>query len=78
MPNKKIIVKHLNSIENFENMTAMCSDETGTLTEGKVIVNDTYDYLSNKNKDVLKLAKINAILQQGFKNPINEAIVILK
>jgi P-type Mg2+ transporter len=74
MANKQVIVKRLNSIENFGNMTIMCSDKTGTLTEGKVTVNNTLDYLGNSSKYVLKLAKINANLQQGFKNPIDEAI----
>ncbi|WP_054835396.1 HAD-IC family P-type ATPase [Methanobrevibacter arboriphilus] len=74
MAKKKVIVKRLNSIENFGNMTVMCSDKTGTLTEGKVEVDNTLDYLGNNSEMVLKLAKINATLQQGFKNPIDNAI----
>ncbi len=74
MAKKKVIVKRLNSIENFGNMTVMCSDKTGTLTEGKVEVNNTVDYLGNESEMVLILAKINATLQQGFKNPIDIAI----
>ncbi|WP_225369742.1 hypothetical protein [Methanobrevibacter arboriphilus] len=74
MAKKKVIVKRLNSIENFGNMTVMCSDKTGTLTEGKVEVDNTLDYLGNNSEMVLKLAKINATLQQGFKNLIDNAI----
>lgn len=74
MASKDVIVKRLNSIENFGNMTVMCSDKTGTLTEGKVKVNNTIDYLGNESKKVMELAKINSTLQQGFINPIDQAI----
>jgi Mg2+-importing ATPase len=36
MAGEKVIVKKLNSIENFGCMNVLCSDKTGTLTEGKV------------------------------------------
>lgn len=78
MAKKQVIVKRLNSIENFGNMTVMCSDKTGTLTEGKVRVNNAIDYLGNESKMVLELAKINSTLQQGFKNPIDKAISSVK
>ena len=35
---KKVIVKRLASIENFGSMNVLCSDKTGTLTEGTVQV----------------------------------------
>ena len=36
MAQKKVIVKRLASIENFGSMNVICSDKTGTLTEGTV------------------------------------------
>ncbi len=74
MAQAQVIVKRLNSIENFGNMNVLCSDKTGTLTEGKVKVDRALDYSGKENKEVLRMAKINAALQQGFKNPIDEAI----
>lgn len=74
MAEKQVIVKRLTAIENFGNMNIMCSDKTGTLTEGKVKVHKTLDYLGQESNYVLSLAKINATLQQGFKNPIDKAI----
>ena len=38
MAEKKVIVKRLASIENFGSMNVICSDKTGTLTEGIVRV----------------------------------------
>ena len=77
MAKKNVIVKRLNSIENFGSMDVLCSDKTGTLTEGKVEVYKGTDCYQKENKKVLQLAKANASLQQGFKNPVDEAIASL-
>lgn len=77
MAQKKVIVKRLNAIENFGNMNVLCSDKTGTLTAGKVKVDRGIDSAGAESSEVLRLAKINAVLQQGFKNPIDEAIAAI-
>ena len=38
MSRKKVIVKRLNSIQNFGAMDMLCTDKTGTLTEDHVIL----------------------------------------
>jgi len=78
MAEKQVIVKKLNSIENFGCIDILCSDKTGTLTEGNVTVNQGLACSGQENANVLLLAKINATLQQGFKNPIDEAISALE
>jgi len=35
MARKKVIVKRLNAIQNFGAMDVLCTDKTGTLTQGK-------------------------------------------
>lgn len=77
MAQKQVIVKRLDSIENYGNMNVLCSDKTGTLTEGKVKVSQGVDCFGKESYDVLLMAKINASLQQGFRNPIDEAIANL-
>src|SRR5690606_10100477 len=77
MAQKQVIVKRLNSIENFGCIDILCSDKTGTLTEGKVKVYQGMDKDGREDESVLKLARINASLQQGFRNPIDEAIAAL-
>ena len=43
MAKQQVIVKRLSSIENFGSMNILCSDKTGTITEGKVKLKDTLD-----------------------------------
>src|SRR5271154_5498940 len=38
MSRKKVIVKKLNSIQNFGAMNVLCTDKTGTLTEDRVVL----------------------------------------
>jgi len=74
MAKQKVIVKRLSSIENFGSMNILCSDKTGTITEGKVNLKDTLDSSGRHSDKVLQYAWLNASLQQGFHNPIDEAI----
>ncbi|MHA4811682.1 magnesium-translocating P-type ATPase [Flavitalea flava] len=74
MAKKKVIVKRLSSIENFGSMNILCSDKTGTITEGKVTLKDALDAEGNHSDKALHFAFLNASLQQGFHNPIDEAI----
>jgi Mg2+-importing ATPase len=74
MAQKKVIVKRLSSIENFGSMNVICSDKTGTLTEGIVQLQSALDVDGNASKKVLLQAYINAFYETGFTNPIDEAI----
>jgi Mg2+-importing ATPase len=74
MAQKKVIVKRLSSIENFGSMNVICSDKTGTLTEGIVKMQSAFDVDGNENEKVLFHAYINAFYETGFTNPIDEAI----
>jgi Mg2+-importing ATPase len=74
MAKQKVIVKRLSSIENFGSMNILCSDKTGTITEGKVTLKDALDMEGNHSDKTLQFAWLNASMQQGFYNPIDEAI----
>ena len=74
MAKQQVIVKRLSSIENFGSMNILCSDKTGTITEGKVTLKDALDIEGNHSEKTLQFAWLNATMQQGFKNPIDEAI----
>jgi Mg2+-importing ATPase len=74
MAQKKVIVKRLASIENFGSMNILCSDKTGTLTEGIVKVHSVVDSNGASNEKVFLYAYLNAFYETGFSNPIDEAI----
>jgi Mg2+-importing ATPase len=70
----KVIVKRLAAIENFGSMDVLCTDKTGTITEGVVTLEAVTD-LGGQNSDLaLRYAYLNASFQTGFSSPIDEAI----
>src|SRR6266498_3170201 len=74
MAQAKVIVKRLASIENFGSMNVICSDKTGTLTEGIVRLQSALDVEGNPSDKVLLQAYLNAFYETGYTNPIDEAI----
>lgn len=74
MAAKKVIVKKLSAIQNLGEIDILCSDKTGTITEGIVKLTDAIDYKGRSNEKVLLYAYLNASFETGFSNPIDEAI----
>ena len=72
---KKVIVKRLNSIQNFGAMDVLCTDKTGTITQGKIILEKHLDPRGNDSKKVLEYAYINSYFQTGLKNLMDIAIL---
>jgi len=75
MAKNKVIVKRLSSIENFGSMNIICSDKTGTLTEGTVQVESAFDVNGIASDKVFLFAYLNASFETGFTNPIDQAIL---
>ncbi|HEU5089594.1 MAG TPA: HAD-IC family P-type ATPase, partial [Roseiflexaceae bacterium] len=74
MGRKHVIVKQLDAIENFGSMSVLCSDKTGTLTEGTVRLHGALDCAGADSQQVLRDAFLNASFETGYVNPIDEAI----
>jgi magnesium-transporting ATPase (P-type) len=70
-----VLVKRLNAIENLGSMDVLCTDKTGTLTEGVVQLEGAYDEHGERSGHVLELASRNAALQTGLANPLDDAIL---
>jgi P-type Mg2+ transporter len=76
MAREGVIVRRLNAIENFGSMDVLCSDKTGTLTEGTLRLHSALDGSGTHCPKVLAVAVANARLQTGMQNPLDEAIVV--
>ena len=70
-----VIVRRLESIENFGSMDILCTDKTGTLTEGVVHLDGALDVNGDPSEQVSLYAYLNASMQTGLANPLDEAIV---
>jgi Mg2+-importing ATPase len=75
MAKKRVIVKRLDSIEDFGAMSLLCTDKTGTMTIGEVELAGALGVDGQPSQLVRRAAFLNASLQTGFSNPIDEAIV---
>ena len=75
MARRGVIVRRLNAIENLGSMDILCTDKTGTLTEGVVRLDGALDIHGRPLEDVLRYAYLNAAFQTGLANPLDEAIL---
>jgi Mg2+-importing ATPase len=75
MSKKKVIVKRLNSIQNLGAMDVLCTDKTGTITEGRIVLEKHMDVKGNPSQRVLDYGYMNSYYQTGLKNLMDEAIL---
>lgn len=75
MSKKKTIIKNLNSIQNLGSIDILCTDKTGTLTEGKVALQLHLDIDGNTSRSALEYAFLNSYYQTGLKNLMDVAII---
>src|SRR5271169_5317082 len=75
MSKKKVIVKRLNSIQNFGAMNVLCTDKTGTLTIDHVILEIHCDVFKNESEEVLRDAYLISHFQTGLKNVLDRAVL---
>lgn len=70
-----VIVRRLDAIENLGSMDILCTDKTGTLTEGIVQLDSAIDPHGAASIETLEAAFLNASLETGIANPLDEALV---
>jgi Mg2+-importing ATPase len=75
MAKQKVIVKHLESIQNFGSIDTLCSDKTGTLTSGETRLEGHLDLFDQESDRVLLFGYLNSSFETGIKSPLDEAIL---
>lgn len=75
MARKKVIVKNLSAIQNFGSIDILCSDKTGTLTSGEMVLDQYIDLFGIKNEQVMLLAYLTSLFGTGIPNPFNKAVL---
>lgn len=66
MSQRGVIVRQLDAIENLGSMNILCTDKTGTLTEGAIVLIDVLDAANRRSDQVRRLAFLNAGLETGY------------
>jgi Mg2+-importing ATPase len=74
MARKKVIVKHLEAMQNFGSIDVLCSDKTGTLTSGEMALDQHLDPFGTPSERVFLLAYLNSLHETGVSNPLDQAI----
>ncbi|SUG49874.1 magnesium-transporting ATPase MgtA [Salmonella enterica subsp. arizonae] len=72
---QKVIVKHLDAIQNFGAMDILCTDKTGTLTQDKIVLENHTDISGKPCGHVLHCAWLNSHYQTGLKNLLDTAVL---
>jgi P-type Mg2+ transporter len=77
MAREHVVVKHLPAIQNFGTIDVFCSDKTGTLTTGEMVLSSSVDYLGQPSDRPLDLAYLNSEFETGIRSPLDLAILKL-
>jgi Mg2+-importing ATPase len=75
MTRKKVLVKQLAAIEDFGSIEILCSDKTGTLTEGEIVLDRHVNVQGGDDESVLQLIYLNSHFEAGIKSPLDAAIL---
>ena len=75
MSKAKVIVKNLGSIQNFGSIDVLCSDKTGTLTRGEMVLEKHVDPLGASSERPLLMAYVNSYFESGVENAIDAAVL---
>ncbi len=75
MARQKVVVKHLAAMQNFGSMDVLCSDKTGTLTSGSMVLHQYLDPLGRPDEKVSLFSYLNSFHETGIKSPLDAAIL---
>ncbi|MCW5872949.1 MAG: HAD-IC family P-type ATPase, partial [Candidatus Eremiobacteraeota bacterium] len=72
---EQVVIKHLSALENLGGMDILCSDKTGTLTLGRIKLEQYVDGNGRECAEVLRYAALNSAFQSGIHSPLDEAVL---
>lgn len=75
MAKKNVIVKNLSAIQNFGSIDILCSDKTGTLTSGEMVLEQHLDPFGKASEQVMLLAYLNSLFGTEIPSPFNIAVL---
>jgi Mg2+-importing ATPase len=78
MAKEKVIVKKLVGLQNLGSLDVLCTDKTGTLTEGVIKLDRFCDINGKDSEQVFDLAYANSVLQKGMNNALDQSIIHFK
>jgi Mg2+-importing ATPase len=72
---KGVLIRRLEAIEDLGTMTVLCTDKTGTLTQGEMVLEQAVDPAGAPSPQVLRWGYLNAAFETGIENPLDAALV---
>lgn len=75
MSHEGVIVKNLAAIQNFGSINILCSDKTGTLTTGEMVLEQHVDFSGKSSQYVLLLAYLNSLFESEVVTSIKKAVL---
>ena len=76
MAQRQVVVKRLSAIHDFGAMDVLCTDKTGTLTEARIALVETFDASGAASPHVAELARRNARFASGMRSNLDEALLV--
>lgn len=70
-----VLVRRSAAIENLGTADILCTDKTGTLTSGQMVLSGATDPVGQASDAVFRFAVINAHFETGIENPLDTAII---
>ena len=71
----KALVKTISSIQNLGAIDVLCTDKTGTLTEGKIVLQKYINMNGEEDDSIIEYAYLNSLYGTGVKNMLDKAII---
>jgi len=75
MSKSNLIVKRISFIYDLGSINVLCTDKTGTLTEGSLDIVGYRNAYGEVNLHCFELAYLNSFFETGYKSPLDQAIM---